>query len=102
MNFCFYNPRNKARRKTGGTVANTSVRGDLCKLNQNNIETKFGMIVLFISAVIGFAIGRVISIVASQLFQQRFDLNVRNARTLIVLGSGGELQISVFLKKKTS
>lgn len=49
------------------------------------------MIVLLISAVIGFAIGRVISLVVSQLFSQRFDLNVRNARTMIVLGSGGEL-----------
>lgn len=48
------------------------------------------MIVLVISAVIGFAIGRVISLIISQLFSQRFDLNVRNARTLIVLGSGGE------------
>lgn len=48
------------------------------------------MIILLISAVIGFAIGRVISLVVSQLFSQRFDLNVRNARTLIVLGSGGE------------
>lgn len=52
------------------------------------------MIVLLISAVIGFAIGRVISLVASQLFRQRFDLNVKNARTLIVLGSGGEVVIS--------
>lgn len=43
-----------------------------------------------ISAIIGFSIGRVISLVVSQLFQQRFDLNVKSARTLIVLGSGGK------------
>lgn len=49
------------------------------------------MIVLIIAAFIGFSIGRVISIVASQLFRQRFHMNIETARTLIVLGSGGKL-----------
>lgn len=48
------------------------------------------MLVLIISAIVGFSIGRVISLVASQLFKQRFSLNVTTARTLIVLGSGGK------------
>lgn len=43
-----------------------------------------------IAAVVGFAIGRVISLIVSQLFNQRFSLNVKTARTLIVLGSGGK------------
>ncbi|CRL06016.1 CLUMA_CG019138, isoform A [Clunio marinus] len=47
------------------------------------------MFILFISAVVGFAIGRVISLLLSQLFQQRVQLFQDSARTLIVLGSGG-------------
>ena len=56
------------------------------------------MIVLIIAAVVGFAIGRVISLVVSQLFRQRFDLNVKAARTLIVLGSGGNSILIYFTK----
>lgn len=48
------------------------------------------MIVLIIAGVVGFGIGRVISLMLSLLFQQRFDLNVKSARTLVVLGSGGK------------
>lgn len=48
------------------------------------------MIVLIIAGFIGFAIGRAISLIASQLFRQRIDLNKKTAQTLIVLGSGGE------------
>lgn len=53
------------------------------------------MIVLIIAGIIGFSIGRVISLVVSQLFQQRFDLNKASARTLIVLGSGGECLVKL-------
>lgn len=42
--------------------------------------------------LIGFVIGRIISIIFSLLFQRQFSLNVKNAHTLIVLGSGGELE----------
>jgi hypothetical protein len=48
------------------------------------------MFVLIVAGIIGFAIGRAISLVVSQLFQQHVSLNVPNARTLIVLGSGGK------------
>lgn len=48
------------------------------------------MIVLMIAGVIGFAIGRVITIIIASLFQQQYNLNAKSARTLIVLGSGGE------------
>lgn len=50
------------------------------------------MIVLIIAGFIGFTVGRMISLIVSQLFRQRFDLNERAARTLIVLGSGGKQQ----------
>lgn len=39
----------------------------------------------------GFAIGRILTIVLSLLYQRQFSLDVESARTLIVLGSGGEL-----------
>lgn len=48
------------------------------------------MFVLIVAAIVGFAIGRAISLVVSQLFQQHVSLNIPNARTLIVLGSGGK------------
>jgi beta-1,4-N-acetylglucosaminyltransferase len=47
------------------------------------------MFVLIVAGIIGFAIGRAISLVVSQLFQQHVSLNIPKARTLIVLGSGG-------------
>lgn len=50
------------------------------------------MIVLIIAGFIGFTVGRMISLIVSQLFRQRFDLNESAARTLIVLGSGGKQQ----------
>lgn len=50
------------------------------------------MIVLIIAGFIGFTVGRMISLIVSQLFRQRFDLNETAARTLIVLGSGGKQQ----------
>lgn len=49
------------------------------------------MFVLIVAAIVGFAIGRAISLVVSQLFQQHVSLNIPNARTLIVLGSGGKV-----------
>lgn len=49
------------------------------------------MFFLIIAAIIGFSIGRIISLIVSQLFRQHFNLNEKNARTLVVLGSGGKL-----------
>jgi hypothetical protein len=45
--------------------------------------------ILILAAIIGFGIGRAISLVFSQLFQQHVSLNIPNAKTLVVLGSGG-------------
>lgn len=51
------------------------------------------MFYLFLAGIVGVAIGRAISLVLSQLFQQHVSLNIPNARTLIVLGSGGKIII---------
>lgn len=49
--------------------------------------------------IVGFAIGRIISIVFSLLFQRQFSLDVSNAHTLIVLGSGGELRMFLLIQR---
>lgn len=48
------------------------------------------MFVLIVAGIVGFGIGRAISLIVSQLFQQHVSLNIPSARTLIVLGSGGK------------
>jgi hypothetical protein len=48
------------------------------------------MAILILAAIVGFGIGRAISLVFSQLFQTHVSLNVQTAKTLVVLGSGGE------------
>jgi hypothetical protein len=47
------------------------------------------MIELFFFGIIGFAIGRTLTLIISQIFRQRIYLNMESARTMIILGSGG-------------
>lgn len=49
---------------------------------------------LFAFGFIGFLIGRVLSLLVSLYFRQKGFLNAENARTLIVLGSGGKYLIN--------
>lgn len=57
------------------------------------------MFVLIIAGIIGFSLGRVISIVLSQLLKQQFSMNIQSAKTLIVLGSGGKQERFLILHK---
>lgn len=57
------------------------------------------MFALIFFGVVGFAIGRVITIVISQYFHQRFYLNEACANTMIILGSGGESGFKILVFK---
>lgn len=46
---------------------------------------------LFTFGFIGFFIGRLFSLLATLFFKQKSYINAETARTLIVLGSGGNL-----------
>lgn len=48
------------------------------------------MIFLIFAGIVGFAIGRVISLIVGSLFMQKRNVISSTARTLIVLGSGGK------------
>ena len=48
------------------------------------------MFMLLFFGIIGFAIGRVITLCISSFFHQRNYLNEACANTMIILGSGGE------------
>jgi len=48
------------------------------------------MFALICVGAIGFVIGRIISLVIAQLLLQNHIYGLKAARTLIVLGSGGE------------
>lgn len=56
------------------------------------------MLFFMFVGLVGFAIGRIVTIVLTLLYQRQFSLDVENARTLIVLGSGGELDCDAYIK----
>ncbi|CAO1430830.1 unnamed protein product [Diamesa hyperborea] len=58
------------------------------------------MIFLIFAGIVGFAIGRVISLIVGSLFMQKRNVISSTARTLIVLGSGGHTTEMLEIVKK--